>query len=118
MLPPALIQLLRLQGIGFVRRLWRAIKRPKGGVLFGFGVVFFILWLGLSIVTGRMQQNALESVRTVAPLLLLGVCLLTAVTSAGDKAIAFTPGEVDFLFPGPFPRRQLLLFKLTKSTGA
>ena len=32
------------------------------------------------------------------PLALLGICLLTIVTSAGDKAIAFTPGEVDFLF--------------------
>lgn len=38
------------------------------------------------------------------------------VSSAGDKAVAFTPGEVDMLFPGPFGRRELLVFKLTKSS--
>src|SRR6478735_10646081 len=118
MLPPALIHLLRLQATAFTRRLWRAVKRPKGAVLFVFGVIFFVLWLGFSMFTARMQPTDIESVRVVTPLLLLGVCLLTSVTSAGDKAIAFTPGEVDFLFPGPFTRRQLLLFKLTKSTGA
>ena len=52
------------------------------------------------------------------PLALLGVCFMTAITSAGDKAIAFTPGEVDQLFPGPFTRRELLGYKLIKSTLA
>ena len=28
------------------------------------------------------------------------------VSSSGDKAIAFTPGEVDMLFPGPFSRAR------------
>ena len=50
--------------------------------------------------------------------MLLGICLLSTLTSAGEKAIAFTPGEIDFLFPGPFARRSLLLYKLGKSTIA
>src|SRR5206468_6450343 len=42
-------------------------------------------------------------------------CVLTLITSAGDRAIAFTAGEVDQLFPGPFGRRQLIFYKLLKS---
>ena len=29
-------------------------------------------------------------------------------------AISFTPAEVDFLFPAPFHRRELLIYKLAK----
>ena len=29
-------------------------------------------------------------------------------------AISFTPAEVDFLFPAPFHRRELLIYKLVK----
>ena len=36
-------------------------------------------------------------------------------TSAGDKALYFSPAEVDFLFPAPFHRRELLMFKLAKT---
>ena len=38
-----------------------------------------------------------------------------AETSVG--AISFTPGEVNFLFPGPFTRRELLFYKLARTAG-
>jgi hypothetical protein len=34
------------------------------------------------------------------------------MTSAGERAIYFSPGEVDFLFAGPFTRREVLAYKL------
>ncbi len=56
-----------------------------------------------------------DDVRTAMPFVLIGICLLTIITSAGDKAIAFTPGEIDLLFAAPFTRRQLIGYKLLKS---
>ena len=64
--------------------------------------------------TGRTDP---ETVRTFFPMWLLAVCVLNLVTSAGERAIAFTPSEVDFLFAGPFTRRELLAYKLLKSAA-
>jgi hypothetical protein len=118
MLHPALYKLMRLQGRGMLRRMVRGMGSPRGSVFFGVGLLIFALWL-LSIgMAVNQPRPALAHVRVVAPIILLGVCLLSALTSVGERAIAFTPGEVDFLFPGPFGRRQLLVYKLTKSTIA
>ena len=48
------------------------------------------------------------------PIMILGFCLLSIFGPAGELAIAFTPAEVDFLFPAPFHRRELLIYKLAK----
>src|SRR5205814_10593130 len=63
----------------------------------------------------RSPRTDPAAVRDVAPVILLAMCLLTLVSSGGEKAIAFAPAEVDFLFPGPFTRRQLLAYKIGKS---
>jgi hypothetical protein len=81
-----------------------------------------VLWVGSvlinAVAAGQRHHRvhaAPERFRDVAPLVLLGICMISIVSSSGDKAIAFTPGEVDMLFPGPFSRRELLAFKLIKS---
>ncbi len=79
------------------------------------------LLLGVSLGTNfffRRPPSDPQRVRMAAPFALLAICVLTLITSAGDRAISFTPGEVDMLFPGPFTRRRLILYKLTKSTFA
>src|SRR3954468_15825389 len=116
---PALWKLMRLQGRGLLRRIFRGARTPRGAVFFVFGILLFALWISSAAMSARFQRRSdPENVRAVVPLVLLGVCLLSSVTSASDKAIAFTPGEVDLLFPGPFSRRQLLFYKLAKSTFA
>ena len=40
-------------------------------------------------------------------------CLLNVAFHPGERAIYFSPGEVNFLFPAPFGRRELLAYKLT-----
>lgn len=113
---PALWKLMRLQGRGLLRRIYRGAQSP---LFFVLGILIFALWMSSAAMSARFQRRAdPENVRAVVPLVLLGVCLLSSVTGATDKAIAFTPGEVDMLFPGPFGRRQLLLYKLAKSTFA
>ena len=46
---------------------------------------------------------------------LLLSALLFVFRPAGEKAIYFSPAEVDFLFPAPFHRRELLIYKLAKT---
>lgn len=117
---PALFKLIRLQSLGLLRKTTRGAASPRKAVFLLMGVGVLLLWLLPAMLaplaTGRHQQfRTPEETRAAAPLVLLGVCILTIVSSAGDKAISFTPGEVDMLFPGPFTRRQLLAYKLTKS---
>lgn len=120
---PALLTLMRLQIAGFFRRMTRGARSPRRAVFLVIGFGMIVLWLGsvsLGLLAGRRAHArhnfAPERFRATAPLALLGICVLMIVSSAGDKAVAFTPGEVDMLFPGPFGRRELLVFKLTKSS--
>jgi hypothetical protein len=110
----ALSYLMLLQLRGLLRRGLRQARTPRGALFFIFGLIVFALWLLPALLTADIAKPAPAEVRNVIPLVLLGITLLTTLTSAGEKAIAFTGGEVDFLFPGPFTRRQLMLFKLVK----
>jgi hypothetical protein len=124
MIHPALYKLIALQGRGLVRRTLRGAGTPRRIVFFAVGAAVFLLWLGPVLLVAtkarspKQRERVVSHVRTVMPMALLGICVVTAITSAGDKAIAFTPGEVDQLFPGPFTRRELLAYKLIKSTLA
>ncbi len=112
----ALIKLMLLQGRGFLRRMVRGATSPRRTILLAVGLGVMLLWLGPVVIAAtKMQRSDPARVQSAAPLVLLGVCLITIVTSAGDKAIAFTPGEIDFLFVAPFTRRQLIGYKLGKS---
>ena len=123
-MPTALFRLIFLQSRGLLRRTISGARSPRRAVflVIGFGVL--VLWLAPALVTRIAVHHDLrrsaESIhapedRPAGP---PGSMPLTIISSAGDKAIAFTPGEVDMLFPGPFTRRQLLTFKIVKSALA
>ena len=42
----------------------------------------------------------------VGPLMLFAYCLLTVLFASAEQGVSFTPAEVQFLFTGPFSRRQ------------
>jgi hypothetical protein len=44
--------------------------------------------------------------------------VMSVVTWLGERAIYFSPSDVDFLFPAPFSRRQLLLYKIISNVTA
>ncbi len=48
------------------------------------------------------------------PLLMMLLFLQAVLGSKGTGYLLFSAAEVDFLFPGPFNRRELLLFKLVR----
>lgn len=115
-MPPALILLMRLQARALLRRTVRGARRPRGIIFLCVGVAAFMLWLGPSILHAYLVRgHDAEKLRLTFPLAMLAFCVINLVTTAGERAVAFTPAEVDFLFPGPFTRRHLLGYKLLKS---
>lgn len=114
---PALLILLRLSVRSLIRRILHSLKTPRGAIFLGLSLFMLCLWVGPTILAAFTNERAdPESVRVLAPLALLGMCVGVTVTSAGERAVYFTPDEVDFLFAGPFTRRELLGYKVLCST--
>jgi hypothetical protein len=112
----ALWLLMRLQTRAALRRVTRKVRTPKGAFFVIVGALVFLLWLGPVLFSVKLGPTTNpETVRSIAPLLLLVMCILTLIGGGGDKSISFTQGEINFLFPGPFTRRELLLYKLTRT---
>ena len=117
---PALVKLIVLTFKSGFRRAFRGARTVKGAILtlFTMGVLF--LMIGPSVfaaVAMRGQPGVLQFSGWLAPYLpiaILGFCLMIIFGPAGEMAISFTPAEVDFLFPAPFHRRELLIYKLAK----
>src|SRR3954453_22478278 len=107
----ALWFLLRLRFTAWQRRIARGLRGIKGIVL----VVFGLAMLGLLVMSAitqprhRVDGGALRLYGTGA---LLAYCVMVVLTSAGEPAVTFSGAEVDFLFPGPFSRRELLAYKI------
>jgi hypothetical protein len=116
----ALWLLLRLRFGGWLRRFGRALRTVKGALLVGFLALLMCCWSmslvsSLFLVPHTARQLDLVSVRRYGSLGLLAYCVLMLLTTAGEKALSFNPAEVNFLFPGPFSRRQLLAYRVTSS---
>ena len=117
---PALRKLLRLRFRARLRVIFRDLKTPRGAIFFAIGAAMFVLWLGPSVAMAVVGASARgrfdpEVVRTVIPLALMGLCVLNILMSGRQKGIPFTGAEIDFLFAGPFTRRELLVYKLSSS---
>jgi Putative ABC exporter len=120
----ALAKLIGLSLKSSIRRTFRGAKTVRGAFL----VLFTLGVLALMIVPGVAGALALRSspgmppfvswLEPYLPLGILGFCLLMIFGPAGEMAISFTPAEIDFLFAGPFTRRELLIYKLAKTVMA
>jgi len=113
----ALLKLLRIQARAALRRSIGGVRTVRGAAFFTVGLLVFLLWLGPTLITAVKMPRAgvdPETVREYLPAALLLACA-GALLGSGDKALAFTPAEVNFLFPGPFSRRSLLAYKVTKA---
>jgi hypothetical protein len=109
----ALRLLLRLRLRGFVRRWVRSLRTPKGLLLALVSSLLFLPWAIVSLFSPRIQLDAqLELIRRHGALGLLAFCALNVILSSEERAVYFSPAEVDFLFSGPFPRRQLLMYRM------
>lgn len=115
----ALIRLLVMRLRGGIRQRLIQLKSLRG--LF-FSLAFFgIIWvlitanntsLDIDFWPGAsLDRQALgPQIRTFMPLGLLGFSLLTVVLSTGPT-FHFSQSEINFLFTGPFRRRDLIIYK-------
>ncbi len=119
----ALWKLFRLRIRGSLRSILSKLKTPRGAALGLFTLLVIGMMLGpnlaLGLVAGRagvpLDANRLHD---MVPLGMLLFVLLNIFSSIGERALYFTPSEVDFLFPGPFSRRELLVYKILGSVTA
>jgi ABC-2 type transport system permease protein len=101
-----------------VRRLGRMLRTVKGALLTLFVAVLFAFWV-FSLVVAAFVRPATERAgtpelaRMYGPMALLAYCLLLLALPSSERMIAFTPAEINFLFPAPFSRRQLIGYKMT-----
>src|SRR5258705_8482356 len=110
----ALWFLLRLRFTAWGRRIARGLRGLKGIILVGFGLVMLsaMVYSAVTQPTHRVNPDALRLYGTGA---LLAYCLMVMLTSVGEPAVTFSAAEVDFLFPGPFSRREMLAYKILGS---
>ncbi len=117
-LPASLILLIGLRLRATWRRVARSLRTPKG-IAFAVGMsTMLVLWLSPAIVaiaTGaKPPAIRIELMRQFGPLAILGMLMLSVINSPTERALAFLQAEVDFLFPAPFSRSQLLFYKLAQ----
>ncbi len=114
-----LIKLMLLQARAVARRSFRGTRSLRGAIYLILGVSLLVLWLGPSVLNAFiLPRTDPRLVRVYFPLGLLTSIVTIFASSAGERAVAFSPAEVEFLFAGPFSRRQLLGYKVCKSAFA
>lgn len=112
---PALLKLLRLRIVGWCRRFatrGSVLRRVIGGL---FVAYLLLSWIGsvvVMVLVDRKPQADPALVVQVGPLVLGLLVALRLATVFTSRAMEFSPAEMEFLFPAPFTRRQLLVYKL------
>jgi hypothetical protein len=115
-MPPALWTLLRLNFRATLRRMLRGVRTPRGLTFLLLSLLCIVAWGGSALFRAMaMPRTDPQTFRIFAPMAMLVFCVGNLVTSVSENAVAFTAAEVDFLFPGPFSRRDLLRFKIIKT---
>jgi len=114
---PALFLLMRRTAWGRVRFLTRRMRTVKGAVGTAGLLLFFVLIVANQLFASRaagLTPADPEMVRNLGPLILLALLLLEMWAG---RALAFSPSEIDFLFPAPLSRRELLAYHVLSRLG-
>ncbi len=108
----ALLYLIRRQRVNAARQFVRGLRRPRKliGLLFWVSVVGLMIWS--QIVARRVGATAPEEGATALTALLGFILVASAFGGLMQRGLAFQPADIDFLFPGPFTRRALVLYRL------
>ncbi len=115
-----LVFLLRRGAWGRARQVGRRLRTVKGALSFGAAFLFLgaiaatQIWAGTLPETRAVTAAAADDLRSVVPPILVVLTVLGFVTG---RALYFTPAEVDFLFPAPVRRRELLVYNLASRLG-
>lgn len=101
------------------RGLGRKLSTVRGAILTIVTLGFFAVMIGqlilMIVIRSRIpfvNSDRSDLLGDLLPLGMLAYFLAAMAPSLGDRAIQFSASEIDFLFPAPFTRRQLLAFYL------
>ncbi|MGI9464657.1 MAG: putative ABC exporter domain-containing protein, partial [Aestuariivirgaceae bacterium] len=123
----ALGQLFYLRMRGGIRHRLGQLKTPRGA-MFGL-IVIAIIWAlqaagattpgdYLDDATFQTPEDMRAYITNFMPLGLFAACLFTVFVATGP-AVYFSQNEINFLYTGPFKRRDLIVYKfLTYFSGA
>jgi ABC-2 type transport system permease protein len=115
------VRLLLVRGlVNRVRAQLRRIRQPRYLVATVLGLLYWGWYLGHvlgGVGTGRRGLPAawLPSVELGLAGLALALTALTWIFGGDRGALTFTEAEIQFLFPAPLSRRQLIHYKLLRS---
>ncbi|MBI1388131.1 MAG: hypothetical protein GC154_06755 [bacterium] len=113
MINSSLMKLLRLRAKGSFKRTLLGLRSPKRAVFTIIAALMFMLWIIPQLfVASRPHETNVDAVIAIMPLGIMGITLLNLLSAAKDVAVKFDPNEIDFLFAGPFSRRELMVYKL------
>ena len=114
----ALWKLYRLRIRGGTRSMAGKLKSPRGAALAVFSLLVLGMIVGPNLVLAftlghtELTGQSAGMLREMIPVGMLFYVVVSIITSLGERAIYFSPSDVDFLFPAPFSRRQILLYKI------
>lgn len=118
---PALLRLLMMRLRGGLRQRLIQLTSLRGLLFFlAFGGIIWLLIVtnSTSADIGKLTGAALDrqalstQISTFMPLGMLGMTLLTVALATGPT-FHFSPAEINFLFTGPFRRRDLIIYKFS-----
>jgi hypothetical protein len=91
------------------------LRRPQYLAAFVLGTAYIVSLLG-GEPPRALPKTALASdaAELVGAVMLVGVAVWSWTVGSERRALAFSPAEVTFLFPGPLARRTLLHYKLAR----
>jgi len=109
---PPLVYLFFATRKNAVRRFVSGLRKPRKalGLLVTLGLFAMVAW-SIGRAAGS-QENAAEAAVPMLRAYLALVLVMSLLSGLSERGIPFSPAEVHFLFPGPFRRRDLVLYHL------
>ncbi len=112
----ALRLLIWMQLLGWFRFAGRGLQTLRGVLLMLVALCVFVPWMLVVILLPAGEAGMPpEGVTRYGPALLLAYVVANLILTPSTQPVYFTPAEVQFLFTGPFSRRQVLLYKVVLS---
>lgn len=102
---------LRHRVTGMAARL----RSPRYLVAFLVGVGYFVILFAPQLFAASEPLEAPAWLGAVAPIAVALLVLYWWLRGGYQRALAFRPAEVDFLFPAPLTRRALIAYRLIRA---
>lgn len=115
LLPAGLRTLIRLRRKATIRRMiWGSGKRRIMAVV---GICMIGLWILPQLTMGRKPTAAPEEVRLWLPVGMVVFIVMRVLVRTQRDPMSFQAAELDLVVPGPFSRRQLLMYQIARELG-